>query len=156
MPLALDDRGLLRRGVHTATLEEVEELFARFQRSDRRIRLFRKLRDYVAEVRKAECGSAIILDGSFVMGCVDEPDDLDLILVLPRGWDPKEDLKPYQYNLVSQKRVRKQYGFDVVVVLPNSRQQRGWIRFFSRVNVKWRHLFGWPARSRKGIVRVKL
>jgi hypothetical protein len=107
MPLILDDRNLLPPGIHEASLKEVEEQFARFQKSDRRIALFRKLNDYITALRKAQCGCAVILDGSFVMGCVDGPDDIDLILVLPGGWDWDAELKPYQYNLVSKRRVRK-------------------------------------------------
>lgn len=38
MTLAFDDRKLLPEGVYEASLKEVEELFARFQRSDRRIK----------------------------------------------------------------------------------------------------------------------
>jgi hypothetical protein len=94
-------------GVHAALLEEVEEHFARFQKSDRRIKLFQKLCDYLAAVKKTECGTSVILDGSFIMACVDEPDDIDLILILPRNWDAAADLKPYQYNLVSKRRVKK-------------------------------------------------
>jgi hypothetical protein len=41
MSLALDDRKLLPLGVHDASLEEVEEFFGGFQKSDRRIKLFK-------------------------------------------------------------------------------------------------------------------
>src|SRR5947208_1417637 len=116
MALAFDDRKLLPPGVHDATLKEVDKQFARFQKSDRRPQLFAKLRDYLAAVKKAGCGSAVILNGSFVMACVDEPEDIDLILVLPEDWDESAALKPYQYNLVSKRRVRQEYAFDVAVV----------------------------------------
>lgn len=156
MPLVLNNRKLLPDGVHDATLAEVEKLFARFQKSDRRMRLFRKLRDYLTAIKKAGCGTSVILDGSFVMACVDEPSDIDLILVLPTDWDIAADLKPYQYNLVSRRRVRKEYRFDVFVVKPGSAEEQGWTEQFSRVNVKWCIKFGWPQRSKKGIVRVML
>ncbi|MCI0376828.1 MAG: hypothetical protein L0215_04430 [Gemmataceae bacterium] len=87
MALALDDRKLLPDGVHDATLKEVEQLFGGFQKCDRRMTLFKKLRDYLAAVKKAGCGTSVIIDGSFVMGCVDGPDDVDLILVLPSDWN---------------------------------------------------------------------
>jgi len=153
---ALDDRKLLPPGVHDASLTVVEELFRRFQRSDRRPRLFRKLRDYLAAVKRNGCGSGVIIDGSFVMGCVDEPEDIDLILVLPARWDEAADLKPYQYNLVSKRRVKREFGFDIFVVMPRSEQERDWVTFFSRVNVKWCSQFGWPDKLTKGIVRVTL
>ena len=44
-------------------LEEVEALFARFQKTDRRLTLFTKLAAYVSEVKRAGCGNAVILDG---------------------------------------------------------------------------------------------
>ena len=132
MPLVLDDRKLLPDGVHDATWKEVDDLFARFQKSDRRLKLFAKLRNYLDAVKKAECGTSVILDGSFIMGCIDEPSDIDLVLVLPADWDSQADLRPYQYNLVSRRRVRKEYRFDVVAVLPRSAAEKEWIATFSR------------------------
>ena len=46
---------LLPPGVHELTLDEIEQLFGRFQLSDRRPRLMRKLREFVAEVLKTDC-----------------------------------------------------------------------------------------------------
>jgi hypothetical protein len=156
MSLTLDDRGLLTPGVHDASLKEIDKLFARFQKSDRRINLFRKPREYVAAVKKAKCGIAVIVNGSFVMGCIDEPDDIDLILILPPGWNMDEVLKPYQYNLVSKKRVRNEFGFDIFVVQPGSAAEQEWTGFLRKVNLKWCYKFGWPEDSTKGIVRVSL
>jgi hypothetical protein len=152
--LTLDDRKLLPPGVHDASLKEVEDLFGQIQRSDRRPMLFRKLREYLKELKPAECASAVIIDGSFVMGCVDAPDDIDLVVVLTADWDWNADLKPYQYNVVSKRRVKKNYRFDAIFVRPGSEQEAEWISFFSQVEVKWRHRFGWPPDAKKGIVRV--
>jgi hypothetical protein len=156
MELAFDDRNLLAPGVHEVTLETVEEYFGRFQRSDRRLELFAKLAQYLDALKRADCGVSIILDGSFVMACIEEPDDIDAILVLPADWDDAADLKPYRYNLVSKKAAKKTYGFDVITVLSGSVDEAQWIEFFSGVNVKWREQFGWPDGTRKGIVRVLL
>jgi Family of unknown function (DUF6932) len=156
MPLALDDRKLLPPGVHDATLKEVDELFARFQKSDRRLKLFKKLQDYLTALKKAECAVAVILDGSFVMGCVDAPSDIDLVVVMPHDWDMGADLKPYQYNLVSQRRVRKEYRFDIKVVQAGSVGEQDWTTFYSQVKVEWCRQFGWPKDSVKGIVRIAL
>src|SRR5262245_37079011 len=114
MPLALDEHKLLPVGVHDATLKEVDDLFARFQKSDRRIKLFGKLRQCVAEVKQAGCGTAVIHDGSFVMGCVDEPPDIDVGLILPPDWDMEAELKPYLYNLESKRRARREYRVEVI------------------------------------------
>src|SRR5262245_6472470 len=136
--------------------KEVDDLFARFQKSDRRIKLFGKLRSYLTELKKTGCGTAVILDGSFVMACVDKPGDIDLILVLPADWEWDADLKPYQYNLVSKRRVKQEYRFDLMVVGEGSKDEQEWISFFSQVEPKWCREFGWPKESVKGIVRVTL
>jgi hypothetical protein len=154
--LVLDERKLLPPGVHDASLPEVEKLFGRFERSDRRTTLFRKLRDYLKKLNCAGCAGAVIIDGSYVMGCVDEPEDIDLVVVLNEDWDWDVELKPYQYNVVSKRRVKEQYGFDAFFVRPGSPQQTEWIAFFARVNVKWCTRFGWPDELAKGIVRVSL
>jgi hypothetical protein len=156
IPLSIDDRGCLVAGVHETTLDVVEAHFAKFQHTDRRIRLFEKLRVYLGAVKSAGCGIAVIVDGSFVMSCVDEPEDIDLILILPPDWDPAADLKPFQYNLLSKKRVRKEYGIEVFPVMAGSEAEQNWCAFFGKVNVKWCEQFGWPDDSTKGIVRVLL
>lgn len=156
MALVLDDRRLLPDGIHEASLEDIEELFGRFQKSERRSKLFKKLREYLKALKKADCGHSVIVDGSFVMACVDEPEDIDLILVLGPEWDWSADLRPYQYNLVSKRRVKQEFGFDVFPVGAGSKDEDRWLRFFHRVNPKWCKLFGWPLDSTKGILRVTL
>ena len=154
MTLEFDSRGLLRPGIHEAGLDELEIHFGRFQRSSRRASLFAKLRDYLAELKSAGWDCEIVIDGSFVMPMVDEPDDIDLILVLPDGWDLEADLRPFEYNLVSKRRVAKAYEVGLAVVLAGSDERRQWVGFFSRVNEKWCQAFGWPIGSTKGIVRL--
>ena len=89
MPLMFDDRGLLVPGTHDATLAEVEQAFARFQRSDRRVTLFVKLKAYLSEVRQTGWQCEVFLDGSFVMPMVDEPNDIDVILVMQDDFRPE-------------------------------------------------------------------
>ena len=156
MALVFDDRNLLPSGVYFVSLEIVEEYFAKFQKTDRRIRLFEKLRAYLDEIKRAGCGISVIVNGSFVMPCVDDHEDIDLILILPPNWDMAADLKPYQYNLVSKKQVKKVYGIEVFPVRPDSLEEQKWIEFFTKVNIKWCQKFGWPADSEKGIVKVVL
>ncbi len=45
-------------------MEMVKEHFGKFQRSDRRMKLFAKLVAYLDAVKKAGCGESVILDGS--------------------------------------------------------------------------------------------
>lgn len=156
MDLVFDARGLLPPGVHDVQMKDVGEYFGKFKKSDRRPNLFAKLEAYVDAVRNADCGSSAIVDGSFVMTCVEEPEDIDLVLVLPPGWDVKASLKPYQYNLVSKRATKRDYGFDLAAVEAGSIDEKTWIEFYGRTNAKWREKFGWSADTRKGILRVLL
>ena len=107
MTLEFDERGLLPPGVHDASLDELDQYFGRFQRTDQRISLCKKLKEYITALRLAEIKCSLIIDGSFIMTGVDEPDDIDLVLVLPLEHDVKADLAPAAYALVSKKRVQK-------------------------------------------------
>lgn len=154
MPLTFDDRGLLAPGTHDATLAEVEQIFARFQHSDRRIKLFGKLKTYLAELEQTGWVCQVILDGSFVMLAVDEPNDIDLILVLPADWDMFRDLRPFEYNVVSRARTRKTYGIDVTPVPAGTVQDARARLFFEQVRVERCRELGWPEDTKKGLVRV--
>ena len=154
--LVFDDRHLLPEGVHLAFLEEIGKQFGRFQKSDTRIRLFERLEAYVEEVKKAGWDVAIIIDGSFVMSNVDEPRDIDIILVLPDGWDSAAEVRPFEYNLISRKRVKREYQFDLFAVRKGSGEEAKMLEFFGRVKLEWCQRFDLPAGSRKGIVRVAL
>jgi hypothetical protein len=150
----VDEHGNLPPGIHDATLEEIERVFGSFQRSGRRPVLMQRLKEYVSEAARAGWRATVIIDGSFVMSRVDEPEDIDVILVLPSEWDMAADLRPFEYNLISKKRVKKKYGFDVFAVRHASVEYDKWTEFFSRVNVKWSEVFGLPTDLRKGLVRV--
>src|SRR5258705_10702069 len=58
--------GLLPDGIHECTMEEILEQFGSFQDSDRRPRLAKALAKYLEELRNAEIGKYLIVDGSFV------------------------------------------------------------------------------------------
>ncbi len=146
--------GMLPPGIHDGTVDDVERLFGRFQRSDRRRTLLMKLKEYVEEIKKAGWDATVIVDGSFVMSNVDEPDDIDVVLVLPPGWDMASDVRPFEYNLLSKKRVKKRFGFDVFPVRHASAEFQYWTDFFMQVNPKWNDPLEVPVGSRKGIVRI--
>jgi hypothetical protein len=69
--------GLLPPGVHEATLEEIEDAFGK--NSDRRVELFEKLRQFVAEVLSLMVPVTIYVDGSFVSD-KPFPGDVDAVL----------------------------------------------------------------------------
>lgn len=147
--------GLLPEGLCDLTLEQVRSLFGQFQHSDRRCRLFEKLTRYVREVGQAGWGAKIVIDGSFVMSCVDAPEDVDLVLVLPTDWDIAAELRPHEYNVISKRMVRRLYGFDVFAVRAGSEEERRWLEFFAQVNVKWSNPpCRLPTGARKGLVRI--
>jgi hypothetical protein len=77
---------------------------------------------------------AIIIDGSFVMG-KDEPDDIDLIIILHPGHDYGSFLRPFEYNVLSRKRVRRAYGFDVVVTEEDGPEYADYVKFFAGLQI---------------------
>ena len=136
------------------TLAQIETLFGHFQGSDRRPRLMQKLRQFVAEVRSTGWAVQILLDGSFVMGQVDRPEDIDVIVVLPTDWDFQAELQPFEYNLLWRKRTQERYGFDVFSVASGSPKEAQLMEFFQRLRPEWLDQFHLPTELRKGIVRV--
>lgn len=75
------ETGLLPPGVHRATFEEFEQRFVYFDRSDRRFRIFDKLRELYQQAQKSGIVKRILIGGSFVADKA-EPNDFDCILVL--------------------------------------------------------------------------
>jgi hypothetical protein len=148
MPIpAFDEHGFLPLGVYDCTLAEIKARFGSFQATDQRPTLFQKLQALIAEARAAGFVRSLLIDGSFVTA-TPNPNDIDLVLVLPLGHDLTADLSPAQYNLVSKRRVQKRYGFDIVAVRESTLEFNEAVAFFQQV----RHQ---PA-LRKGILRLLL
>ena len=148
MPIPeLNSNGLLPPGIHECTLEEVGDRFGRFQKTSQRCGLFANLEKYVQDVVATGRVEELVIDGSFVTARHD-PNDIDLIVVLAADHDLTADLRPFEYNVVSKKRVRKAYKFDVLVALSGSDLYQGYLRFFQQVRN--------APTQRKGILRVKL
>ena len=61
----------------------------------------------------------LLLDGSFVTG-KPEPNDIDIIVVVAFDYNFHSDLPIFEYNLLAQNRVRRRFGFDIVVVKDGS------------------------------------
>jgi hypothetical protein len=153
----LTERGLLPEGVHRMTIEQVEVLFGQFQRSERRCRLFAKLKEFYNDCKLSGRIAAIIVDGSFVMGCVDEPEDIDLAIILPSDWDFRAQLPPFAYNLFAKWMAKKMFGFDVFRVREGSVQEAKWMEFFPTINMKWNEPpLSLPVGIRKGLARIDL
>lgn len=148
MPLpGLNAAGRLPVGVHDCTLEEIGERFGAFQGSDIRVRPFEKLKEYLRELGKTGFAAAVIIDGSFVTS-KPEPEDIDLILIVAAGHNFETELRPFEYNLLSRRRVSRLFGFDIMLANADSERLGEQIDFFSQVKDS-------PER-RKGLVRVRL
>ena len=136
--------GLLPEGVHHATLEEFEQRFAYFDVSDRRFRLFDKLRELYHQARGSGIVRRILVGGSFVTS-KPEPNDFDCVLVLDsavRG----NDLRPSEYNLASRHMARHLFGGDVIPVVENSIDHHRYMDLFQSTRGK----------DRVGIVEIEL
>ncbi|MGL4552974.1 MAG: DUF6932 family protein [Gemmataceae bacterium] len=152
MPLNFDARRLLPEGVHDTTLEEVE---AALSLSNRRRTLFDGLKQYLAAVRMTGWECQVLLDGSFVMPSVGEPNDIDLILVLPPDWDlTRRDFKPYEYNVLDRGHTKRVLKIEVYPVLHDSERFRYFFDLFTQIRVEWCRQFSLPEDARKGIVRL--
>jgi hypothetical protein len=124
------------------------------QSSPRRIQLFRQLLAYVAELATLPIAGTIIVDGSFVMTSVKEPNDIDLLLTFPKGTDFVWQFSRKERRLISRRRVSARYDIDIIVARESSAAQRMAISLFGDVNPKWRQQLHWPLTTKKGIVRI--
>ena len=156
MPPILNLQGILSVEIHDVELSEVQDLFGRFQRTSRRPTLFQKLEAYIIALRGAGIPGNLIIDGSFVMGCVDEPEYIDVVLVLANTWDMTKNLNPFQYNLVSKKVVKRNYRIEVFIALQGSDAETSWTDFFYQINPKRYANHGFAVDSKKGLLRVAL
>ena len=141
----LDDDGFLPEGVHECSLHELQQRFGDVQSSDQRSVLFDKLGQYLQEVRSTGLVVGLIVDGSFVTNKV-EPNDIDLVLILPADHDFAADLRPFEYNVLSRRRVHKRYAFDVLVARENSPELVEYVEFFQQIRGE--------TDRRKGILKV--
>src|SRR5437773_9097801 len=94
----------------TCSWRELADRFCRFQASDRRPELCRRLQEMLNSLRLAKVAHELLINGSFVTSKA-QPNDIDLIVVLADRWDFQADLRPDIYNLLSKKRVRDRWGF---------------------------------------------
>lgn len=145
--------GVLPEGIHSCTIEEVEHVFGRFTRSDCRQRLTQTLRRYIEDVRRARIAVAVVVDGSYITAKA-EPSDVDLVLALRPDLDLSLELLPIEYNVQSERMVRRLYGFDVLAAIDGSDAYTRHTDFFSRVRLDDPEQR--TSRSRKGLLRIDL
>jgi len=150
--------GILPPGLHEMGLAEVAKFFGGVPKPSYRLRLFETLSRYVERLRTLQIGTALLIDGSFVMSCVESPADIDVALVMPKEWrHPVEKIPPEQYNLLSPVRVEEEFlGLHLFVVAENSPQYHNWIHWFSKIKGDWRVMFDIPHNVSKGLIKVTL
>jgi Nucleotidyltransferase domain len=154
----LNNRGVLPDGIHDCTFPELAEAFGQNQwvvdassethreiLSRQRSALCSRLEEYLSRLREAGLQVEVLVDGSFVTNKVD-PNDIDLIVVLPADHDFATELSHRVYDLLSKRRLRDSgYPFDVVVVAFGDSSYQGALQFFQH---------GRDALS-KGLLKVK-
>src|SRR3954464_15601517 len=139
--------GLLPEGIHTCDLDEAALRFGRFQRSDRRPRLWARFSEFIREIEASGLIEEVIIDGSFITAKPD-PNDIDLLLIVFASHDFGADLPAHHYNVLAEQRVRRRYGFDIVVVKNQSQELALALEFFAQVRQQ-------PA-LRKGLAKIKV
>jgi len=148
MPIPkLNKLGYLPAGIHDCTLPEIKKRFGNFQTNSRRVELFESLEKFVGGVGNTGVVGALIVDGSFVTGNA-SPNDIDIILVLAKDFSFDEELPPAVYNVLSRRRVKRRYKFDVFVDKEQSPAYKEHVAFFQQVRNS--------PRRRKGCLRLKL
>jgi hypothetical protein len=145
--------GVLPEGIHSCTIEEIEKVFGKFNRSDKRVRLTEKLRAYIGEAQKVGNTVALIVDGSYITA-KPEPSDIDLILVLQENFDIAQEVSPFEYNIQSKRMVKRLYGFDILPAVEQSEAYNAYLEFFAKVRKDD------PEQKtnqfRKGLLRIEL
>jgi hypothetical protein len=144
---ALNQEGLLPEGIYECTVEEVEARFGRFQQSDRRPILWGKFKEFLREVTSSGVVIQMIINGSFLTASP-SPNDIDIVLILSGQHDFAADLSPSEYNILSKRRVRRRFGFDIVLARAGTEEVVALVDFFQQVKHQ-PHL-------RKGILRIQL
>ncbi len=146
MPIPeLNEDGVLPVGIYDCTLDEIGERFGRFQTTDRRVHLFKKLCDLMKEEQTAGIATEILINGSFITNKA-VPGDIDLVIVLPADYNCSLIVAPFIYNAVSKVNLQRRYPFDVFVVEKDSRLYQDQIEFFCKTR----------EGQRKGILRIAI
>jgi hypothetical protein len=122
------ENGRLPLGIHRATWDEFAERFVTFQRSDHRLRLGERIQSLYDEVRSSGIVRRFIIAGSYVTS-KSEPNDFDCLLVL----DPaimEVSLAPFEYNVISQRIIRRRFKGDIFTAFDHSEPLREYLAFF--------------------------
>jgi hypothetical protein len=147
MPIpALNDDGVLPVGIHDCSLEELEDRFGRFQPTDHRFRLVERFKVFIEYMKGTGLFAAVIVDGSFVTSD-EHPNDIDVILVLRSDYQISTPIRAFEYNALSRRWIRREYGFDALIARQGSDVEE-YVDFFAQVRKR--------PDLRKGLLRISL
>ena len=147
MPIPnFDADGFLPVGVYDCEWNEIQHRFGGTGNGASRAFLFASLLEYWSELHATGLAMGLIVDGSFVTQTVD-PHDIDLVLILSKDHDFTAELRPFEYNALSRRRVSKRFAFDLLVARDDSVELEEYIEFFQQVRGQ--------AGRRKGILGVQ-
>ena len=96
--------GFLPAGVHDCTWDEIRQRFGETANGANRAILYVKLVEYRRELNATGMAIGLIVDGSFVTE-IEEPHDIDLVLILSKDHDFTTEMRPFVYNSLSRRRV---------------------------------------------------
>ena len=126
-----DSDGDLPPGIHGADLKQLEKRFGEFTTSDRRVRLYIKLRQLVEMAKLSGIVRRIILGGSFITA-KRIPNDVDAVIIITKNIE-LDSLTQSQYIMADRdalRRVLKGDDFDVIVVREGTSSMQTIIEFF--------------------------
>jgi len=142
-----DALGFLPVGIYDANLADVVMRFGQFRSTDHRAELGKRLTTFVSALVSTGLVKEVFVDGSFVTAA-NRPSDVDLILVLRSNHDFSATLSPFDYSVLSRRRVRAKFKFDILIAPAESTALSQYVTYFQQVK-------GMPGQ-RKGIVRLTL
>ena len=149
MPIpGLNQNGLLPRGVHDCTLDEIAGSFAE---NPHRKQLFQNLVACLKQEIRPVFVHPIFVDGSFVTD-KDEPEDVDIVLDL-KGASDEQKWQGLMFMTVRQHRFRQEYNvhFWINFDTPNSSD---FTEYFQYIGNKTARSKGLDPRHMKGILRI--
>jgi hypothetical protein len=144
---AFNEHGCLPEGIYDCTMEEAAQRFGVFQSSDRRPQLWDQFTEFIREAESCRLIEAVLVNGSFVTA-ENEPNDIDLLVVVCSDHDFSAEFQPSEYNVLSKRQVYRRFGFDLLVARSESEEYRRYLEFFKQVRLE-------PGRK-KGILRIWL
>jgi Family of unknown function (DUF6932) len=129
---AFNEHGCLPEGIYDCTMEEAAQRFGVFQSSDRRPQLWDQFTEFIREAESCRLIEAVLLNGSFVTA-ENEPNDIDLLVVVCSDHDFSAEFQPSEYNVLSKRQVYRRFGFDLLVARSESEEYRRYLEFFKQV-----------------------